>query len=144
MPTRLAIDKEALELARSRLGIQDPVVVSIVHYKDPDIHGRYVDHRSGKHRISLAHDNTVKQASRSLWHELVHARQVELLGFEKWDARWQDEMQRQGISQTDARQGAGKIRKYRRTFLEREAELLAKEFSSQYPLVKRRGRRSAR
>jgi hypothetical protein len=141
MPPRFEIRRENVDTARRLLGLRAPAAVSITYYTD-DTTGRYVDRRDGKHRISVAGDISAAEASRTIWHELVHASQIEKLGgVAKYDERETRELIEKGISEEDLRRGRIPFRRYRRIFLEREAEALAREFCKDFPLAKRRKRR---
>jgi hypothetical protein len=76
-----AIDQQAVERARQELGIRAPVHVLFRAFRVLD--GRYTGLKGGRHVITLSSDLPQRLASRTLWHELEHARQSQELGGHK-------------------------------------------------------------
>ena len=118
MAARYDVDTEAIDRARKLLGIAGPVRVAIRRFTWGS--GRYVALRNGTHHISVASDLSPRAASRTLWHELTHALQVETLGGEvAFTQQWWAEMDALGLSRHDAARARG--RRYARAPLERAA-----------------------
>ena len=56
--------------------------------------GRYIAYRDGHHRLGVNGAQSARQASRTIWHELARARQVEQLGGEMaFRRRWMSSKQ---------------------------------------------------
>lgn len=71
-----SFDLDALACAANELGLTCQVVVGCVEYPRGRWGGMY-SHEQGVHRIRVRRAHTAEKASRTLWHELEHARQHE-------------------------------------------------------------------
>jgi hypothetical protein len=118
MSRMYVVDRDALRGAPAMLGIVLPVRVFVLRYTW--VGGRYIDLRNGEHRIGVASDLSAALASRTIWHELTHALQVERYGDVAvfWESWWA-EMREAGLTRRQAQRAEG--RRYRRTRLEAEA-----------------------
>jgi hypothetical protein len=76
--THFRIDRDAVDNARGRLGIKQPVDVLIRRFRDGE--GRYTGMRNGRHVLTVASDLGPFAASLKIWHELAHAAQAERMG----------------------------------------------------------------
>lgn len=135
------IDRDALDRARLHLGLRHPVQARITYYsRDRSLHGRYVDLQDGVHRIALSGEQGWRSASRTLWHELGHALQVERLGSRKaFDEQIDREMKAAGISLPKGVKW-WQARRYRETDLEVEAEDVARRHARPWRLCRPRNR----
>ena len=119
MTSRFEVDQDAVAQAARMLGLRHPVRVFVRRYEWGL--GRYIALIDGEHRIGVAADLSPGMASRVLWHEMTHARQIERLGGQrKFDAVWREQMRGLGMTPMQAARATG--RRYRRAPLEREAE----------------------
>jgi hypothetical protein len=119
------LDLEAVNDARSALGIKAPVAILIRAYTHLD--GRYIGFKGGAHRIGIDRDLPARVASRVVWHELTHASQVERLGsLGDWAARWDGEMKALGLTKQQSSRASA--RRYNRAPLEREARANERRF----------------
>src|SRR4051812_49247322 len=87
------INEAAVAQAARQLDIEGPVRVRIVRYRN-DKSGRYVGVRDGVVTVSVSSDLDADEASRTIWHELTHARQAQAqaLGSDgAFDRRWEAE-----------------------------------------------------
>jgi len=118
MTSRYEVDMSAVAAAARALGLRHPVRVFIRRYTWGD--GRYIGFVDGEHRVGVASDLSARRASRTLWHELTHALQVERLGDERtfWSLWWK-QMRKLGLSRTQAARATSL--RYRRAPLEAEA-----------------------
>ncbi len=109
--------------------------------------GRYVGIRNGRHSITVSKvcGWAPGEASRVLWHELAHARQVERIAreqrcslgdaFARFEALWFEQMVAAGITLAMLRRGEYDLATYNSTALEVDANDLADTFCSQLVLV---------
>jgi hypothetical protein len=115
---RFDVDQAAVRRACRFLGLKRGVKVTRHYYENYD--GRYIGVRSGLHRIGIASDLSPREASMTLWHELMHAKQAECLGgHPQFERQWWGEMRAAGLSRVEAARADGA--RYSRTPMEREA-----------------------
>ena len=119
-----------------RLGITDAVQVRITDYWGGETAGRVIGFdASSSWRIGLDTYLGAAEASRTLWHELIHVRQAQQMGgLDQLDARVIDALR------TARLLGRGQRRwfrnwAYRSIPTEREAERLARRWHAQLPLA---------
>src|SRR5947209_6748310 len=130
---RFVIRRERLEEACKKLGISDPVELSIRSMEKNK--GRVRGYRDGAFRITLDTYLSRRDASRTLWHELVHVMQAEREGgFEALDARAAKEMREASLEGQNQRKRF-RDRTYGGTPLEREAEALGRQAHKELPLA---------
>lgn len=79
---RWAFDLDGLKTAKEYLGLEWPVIILPV--LDRVYCGQYMlDHDQPKHAIQVSTGLKRAFASRTIWHELMHAAQVEFFGSQK-------------------------------------------------------------
>lgn len=132
---RFVITRQRLDGARRRLRIAEPVEIRFTRYTKAGFGGRLSGFKEGSWRIGLDKTLSVNEASRTLWHELVHVAQARRMGgFPVWDKRVQQEMR-------DARLNGPHPRKffcghaYNRMPLEREAERRGRRWHKRFTLA---------
>lgn len=133
---RFVIRRERFEQACGKLGIKQPVALSIRRVDNNK--GQIVGFRDGAYRVTLDTYLRPRDASITLWHELVHVMQAEREGgWEAFDARGASEMR-------EARLAGRGQRKHFRDWaerhipLEQEAEKLGRQLHKELPLAGRR------
>jgi hypothetical protein len=121
--------------AATRLGIRDPVHVSITDYWGGEMAGRLIGFRAGSWRLGVDTHLSAAQASRTLWHELMHVVQAQDAGgLDQFDARVVKELRAAGLLGRDQRRFA-RHRAYNRIPTEREAESAARRWDRQLSLA---------
>lgn len=134
---RYVIKRERLDLARRRLRIEQPVEIRITYYRTGD-DGGVIGFRDGTWRIGLDTYLTANQASRTLWHELVHVAQARRAGgLDQLFARVKREHRAVRLSGRNPRRFF-KSHAYRQMPLEKEAEQRSRLWHERYPLAQRR------
>ncbi|MEA2493269.1 MAG: hypothetical protein QOJ29_1180 [Thermoleophilaceae bacterium] len=117
---RFSVAHDSVQQAAHMLGLTHRVRVYVRRYEW--LGGRYIALVDGEHRIGVASDLSAREASRALWHELTHARQVEQLGgAEEFSTRWWREMSELGLTRVEA--ALADSRRYRSAPLEAEAKV---------------------
>jgi hypothetical protein len=133
---RFVIKRERLEEACARLGIKQPVELSIRAMKNND--GILRGFRDGAFRITLDPYMSPDYASSTLWHELVHVMQAEREGgWEAYDVRSAREMREAGLEGPDQRKYF-RERARRNMPLEREADEIGERCDKELPLARPR------
>jgi len=69
------LDPEALDRARTRLGLKRPVSVKVTGLRKQA--GRYKGLLKGRHQITVSRHLCVSEAGQTVWHEMAHAKQRE-------------------------------------------------------------------
>lgn len=91
-----AIDERALRRACERLGLQHPVVVHITRGRGGRRKSGLHRFERGEHVLSVVAGYGAVDASRTLWHELEHAAQLEAHGRDRFDALYRAESRANG------------------------------------------------
>lgn len=124
---RFELIEEKLAEAQKVIGPTLPVSVRVGRYSDLD--ARCIAFRPECHRIGVDGRIGAVRASRSLWHEMIHAQQIEKLGsLEAFDRRWHRQMKDAGITRQQLRDENYSSCRYARAPFEEEAERLAKRY----------------
>ena len=89
----------SLDAARSKLRIRRPIRVIVTAEQGRS--GSYEAQRDGHHHITVNPNLSPLQASRTIWHELTHAAQVERLGDDGFDVVYDRELRRIGLTDAD-------------------------------------------
>jgi hypothetical protein len=140
---RFFIPRASLEEACRARGILEPVELAIVRYgPSRSTVAEVTGFRDGKWRISLARDLSVRQASRTVHHELTHVVQAQRCGsFEALQARQMRDCHAARLAGRGQRRFF-RQRAYERLPLEREAEQAARHWHRRLPLTTRLAARS--
>lgn len=79
-PAPWRVDQDALKRACERLALSRPVVVHVTRGRGGRSKRGLHRDANGAHVISVVNYVSAERASRTLWHELAHAQQLERLG----------------------------------------------------------------
>jgi hypothetical protein len=134
---RYVVTRAALNESRRLRGIVGPVEIRLTRYKDATF-GRLIAHRDGTWIVGLDTYLSPRDASITLWHELVHVAQAERVG-------GMEQLDEMVFREALAARLAGPrerrffwLRAYRRMPHEREAELRGSEGHRRAPVAGRR------
>jgi hypothetical protein len=134
---RYVITRAALDEARRLLGIVAPIEIRLTSYKDATF-GRLIAYRDGVWIIGLDTYLSARQASITLWHELVHVAQAQRAGgIEQFHELVWDEAQAARLVGPRERRFLWS-RAYRRMPHEREAERRGRQGHRRARLARRR------
>ena len=90
----IALDALAFAEAVEALGIQDPITIE---FGQPPISDGFYRRDDGSHFIGVNKFQTLRELSRTIWHELEHARQCECMPFDGDGDRYHAEAFNQAI-----------------------------------------------
>ena len=95
-----SLDRDAIERARQKLGVEN-LVLTEIEKDTTEYWGRLeCDPTSTVHTVRITSDLGAHEASKTIWHELTHALQIER-DFDSnvyyFDAVWFTEMERLGV-----------------------------------------------
>lgn len=130
------VDLRRLVYAVDRCGLEEPVEVCIEQGTSDT--GGY-EFTGRVHRITVSAELSALEASRTLWHELAHAAQVERYGVDEFDRIYDEEVERIQLDEAspDERNSI-----YYENRLEREARKVEKQ-AHIYPLCFKKEQPSA-
>lgn len=122
---------EALQLAKEKLELKNDVTIWTRHAVH--IGGRYHYYRDNKHFITVARMGVLNM-TKTVWHELTHAQQVERLGEKAFAALYRAQLAELGLSPNSIASGKAIDLRYREMPLEKEADSNEK-YAIKFPLI---------
>ena len=130
------IELSLIERATRILGIAHPVNVCVTGRMDMTTLGVFDGEKNGAWRIYLDRFLTTRQASLTLWHELVHVAQAERAGGMRELDRRLDRERLAARLDGPRKRKFFRLRAYQNLPLEREAEERAQQLHKRLPLAK--------